>query len=56
MTWRQLQALRPDFPLVTNPRAFANAHVDQFLGGSQPPALAVPVPRRRRDSVRARTK
>ncbi|HET9702607.1 MAG TPA: TetR/AcrR family transcriptional regulator [Vicinamibacterales bacterium] len=56
MTWRQLQALRPDFPLVTNPRAFASAHVDQFLGGSQPPALAVPVPRRRRDSARARTR
>ncbi len=34
MTWRQLQALRPDFPLVTDTRAFVKGHVDLFLNGS----------------------
>lgn len=34
MTWRQLQALRPNFPLVTNTRAFVKGHVDVFLNGS----------------------
>lgn len=34
MTWRQLQALRPAFPLVTDTRAFVKGHVDLFLNGS----------------------
>jgi AcrR family transcriptional regulator len=34
MTWRQLQALRPSFPLVTDTRAFVKGHVDVFLNGS----------------------
>jgi AcrR family transcriptional regulator len=34
MTWRQLQALRPNFPLVTDTRAFVKGHVDLFLNGS----------------------
>ncbi len=34
MTWRQLQALRPTFPLVTDSRAFVKGHVDVFLNGS----------------------
>jgi len=34
LTWRQLQALRPTYPLVTNTRAFVKGHVDVFLNGS----------------------
>lgn len=33
MTWRQLQALRPDLPLVTDTQAFVKGHVDLFLNG-----------------------
>lgn len=34
MTWRQLQALRPTAPLVTDTGAFVKGHVDLFLNGS----------------------
>jgi AcrR family transcriptional regulator len=60
MTWRQLQALRPTFPLVTDTRAFVKGHVDVFLNGSMR-REASERPRKGRTSrvggrVRARTR
>jgi AcrR family transcriptional regulator len=45
LTWRQLQALRPNYPMVINTRAFIKGHVEVFLNGSL----------RREASVRPRT-
>jgi AcrR family transcriptional regulator len=60
MTWRQLQALRPTFPLVTDTRAFVKGHVDLFLNGClRREASARPRkgrPRRSGGRVRARTR
>lgn len=60
LTWRQLQALRPTFPLVTDTRAFVKGHVDVFLNGSMRREASErprkgPV-RRSGGRVRARTK
>jgi AcrR family transcriptional regulator len=36
--WRQLHAIDPDSPMIKNPRAFAQQHVEQFLLGAAAPA------------------
>jgi AcrR family transcriptional regulator len=58
LTWRQLQALRPNFPLVTNTRAFVKGHVDVFLNGSLRQAASVRprTGRARRAGVRVRAR
>lgn len=60
MTWRQLQALRANHPLVTDTRGFIAGHVDLFLNGSmRREAIERPrkgQSRRRSGRVRARTK
>ena len=39
--WRQLHSINADLPMITQPRAFARQHVEQFLRG----AAAPPAPR-----------
>ena len=36
--WRQLHAIDADAPMIKNPRAFAQQHVEQFLLGAAAPA------------------
>ncbi len=58
MTWRQLQALRPNFPLVTNTKAFITGHVDVFLHGTLRPDAPAPERKEsgRRQAVRVRAR
>lgn len=34
LLWRQLNAIRPDLPLIANRRVFVRGHVEQFLRGA----------------------
>lgn len=59
--WRQMHAIGPHSPAITNRKAFAHSHVEQFLRGAAPavPARATVRPRqisRPRPSARRRVR
>ncbi len=66
MFWRHLHAIQADLPMITNPRAFARQHVEQFLRGAsaasarpadkrRPVAKRAPTPARRRQTAKRPT-
>lgn len=40
LMWRQMHALSPGSPVISNRRAFSRSHVEQFLRGAAPPTRA----------------